>query len=128
MANRFLRTSVTESELGRIHNLLDDVIEGRSLRDVRELFANPCRARVALLVRVVLHVEDERRALDVAALHQCLRAAVEIDVVGTRGEELLQRGSVTLSRGIDEGSEEVRRLRWEVPAGLVRDVYRELVP
>lgn len=28
----------------------------------------------------------------------------------------------------DEGWEEVRRIRWEDPAGLVRDVYRELVP
>lgn len=28
----------------------------------------------------------------------------------------------------DEGWEEVRRMRWETPAGLVRDTYRELVP
>jgi glycosyltransferase involved in cell wall biosynthesis len=26
-----------------------------------------------------------------------------------------------------EGREEIQRLRWEQPAGLVRDVYRELV-
>ncbi len=36
--NRFLRSNVIEPELGRIHNLLDDVIEGRTLRDLRELF------------------------------------------------------------------------------------------
>jgi glycosyltransferase involved in cell wall biosynthesis len=27
-----------------------------------------------------------------------------------------------------EGRDEIQRLRWEHPAGLVRDVYRELVP
>ncbi len=37
--NRFVRASVTEKELAPIHNLLDDVIEGRSLRDLRDLFA-----------------------------------------------------------------------------------------
>ncbi|CAN5601930.1 heat-inducible transcriptional repressor HrcA [soil metagenome] len=39
VANRFLQTKHTQDELVRIHNLLDDVIEGRSLKDVRELFA-----------------------------------------------------------------------------------------
>lgn len=39
--NRFLTiaAAVPEQELVRIHNLLDDVIEGRSLREVRDLFA-----------------------------------------------------------------------------------------
>ena len=36
--NRFVRASVTEKELAPIHNLLDDVIEGRTLRDLRDLF------------------------------------------------------------------------------------------
>ncbi|MGH7298663.1 MAG: HrcA family transcriptional regulator, partial [Polyangiaceae bacterium] len=36
--NRFLPASVTETELQRIHNLLDDVVEGRSLGDLRDLF------------------------------------------------------------------------------------------
>jgi glycosyltransferase involved in cell wall biosynthesis len=27
----------------------------------------------------------------------------------------------------EEGREEIQRIRWEYPAGLVRDVYRELV-
>lgn len=36
--NRFLPAEVDEDELLRIHNLLDDVIEGRSLGDLRELF------------------------------------------------------------------------------------------
>jgi heat-inducible transcriptional repressor len=37
--NRFLPVTVTEAELQRIHNLLDDVVEGRTLGDLRELFA-----------------------------------------------------------------------------------------
>jgi heat-inducible transcriptional repressor len=37
--NRFLAATVSEDDLVRIHNLLDDVIEGRSLGDLRDLFA-----------------------------------------------------------------------------------------
>jgi heat-inducible transcriptional repressor len=36
--NRFLDASVDEDDLQRIHNLLDDVVEGRTLGDLRELF------------------------------------------------------------------------------------------
>jgi heat-inducible transcriptional repressor len=37
--NRFLEFAATESELQRIHNLLDDVVEGRTLRDLHDLFS-----------------------------------------------------------------------------------------
>jgi heat-inducible transcriptional repressor len=37
--NRFLKADVSENELLKVHNLLDDVIEGRSLGELRELFA-----------------------------------------------------------------------------------------
>lgn len=37
--NRFLRLRVSESELTKVHNLLDDVTEGRSLGELRDLFA-----------------------------------------------------------------------------------------
>ncbi len=37
--NRFVRATMTEKDLVAIHNLLDDVIEGRSLRELRDLFA-----------------------------------------------------------------------------------------
>ncbi len=37
--NRFLHVTVTEAELQRIHNLLDDVVEGRTLGDLRDLFS-----------------------------------------------------------------------------------------
>jgi heat-inducible transcriptional repressor len=37
--NRFLRAQVGDDELLRIHNLLDDVTEGRSLGELRDFFA-----------------------------------------------------------------------------------------
>jgi len=36
--NRFLKGNLQEPDLTRVHNLLDDVIEGRTLGDLRELF------------------------------------------------------------------------------------------
>jgi heat-inducible transcriptional repressor len=36
--NRFLKSSATEEELLRTHNVLDDVVEGRSLGELRDLF------------------------------------------------------------------------------------------
>jgi heat-inducible transcriptional repressor len=36
--NRFLKADIQENDLQKIHNLLDDVIEGRTLGDLRELF------------------------------------------------------------------------------------------
>lgn len=36
--NRFLRSNVSDDELVRIHNLLDDVTEGRSLGELRDFF------------------------------------------------------------------------------------------
>jgi heat-inducible transcriptional repressor len=36
--NRFLRAEVDEPDLQKIHNLLDDVIEGRTLGELRDLF------------------------------------------------------------------------------------------
>jgi heat-inducible transcriptional repressor len=36
--NRFLKADVDENDLQKIHNMLDDVIEGRTLGEVRDLF------------------------------------------------------------------------------------------
>ncbi len=36
--NRFMTAEVTENDLVKIHNLLDDVIEGRTLGELRDLF------------------------------------------------------------------------------------------
>jgi heat-inducible transcriptional repressor len=37
--NRFLHWNVTEADLQRIHNVMDDVTEGRTLGELRDLFA-----------------------------------------------------------------------------------------
>jgi heat-inducible transcriptional repressor len=37
--NRFVKANVTEEDLQKVHNLLDDVIEGRTMGELRELFA-----------------------------------------------------------------------------------------
>src|SRR5208282_96032 len=54
--NRFLEASIEEDELQRIHNLLDDVVEGRTLGDLRELF------RRRLQSERVQHDQLRRRA------------------------------------------------------------------
>lgn len=36
--NRFIKADIEENDLQKVHNLLDDVIEGRTLGDLRELF------------------------------------------------------------------------------------------
>ncbi len=56
--NRFLSAQVAESELVRIHNLLDDVIDGRTLRELRDLFAR------RLASDRVQHDELRRRAFE----------------------------------------------------------------
>ncbi len=81
----------------------------------------------------------EAMALDVpvivsrqSGVSEVLRNALKVDFWDV--DDLANKMLALLTRPAlreqltDEGSEEVRRLRWEVPAGLVRDVYRELVP
>jgi heat-inducible transcriptional repressor len=54
--NRFVRGDVGEPDLLRVHNLLDDVIEGRTLGDLRDLFAR------RLATEQVQHDDLRRRA------------------------------------------------------------------
>ena len=56
--NRFLPATITEAELQRIHNLLDDVVEGRTLGDLRDLFER------RLGDESVQHDEVRRRAFE----------------------------------------------------------------
>ncbi|MCL2778356.1 MAG: heat-inducible transcriptional repressor HrcA [Polyangiaceae bacterium] len=45
--NRFLKATIEEQELITVHNILDSVIEGRTLGELRDLFARTKRASVA---------------------------------------------------------------------------------
>jgi heat-inducible transcriptional repressor len=70
--NRFISEAVTEAELQRIHNLLDDVVEGRTLGDLRELFER------RLHTERVQHDELRKRAFELGG------AAVEEAVGGEK--------------------------------------------
>ena len=76
--NRFLRTSVPEQQLLRIHNLLDDVIEGRTLRDLRDLFAR------RLATERVQHDDLRRRAFELGD------AALAGAVMGTESQIVIE--------------------------------------
>src|SRR5262249_24181382 len=56
--NRFLRVGVAEAELQRVHNLLDDVIEGRTLGELRDLSSR------RLATERVQHDDLRRRAFE----------------------------------------------------------------
>ncbi|MDP9001968.1 MAG: heat-inducible transcriptional repressor HrcA [Myxococcota bacterium] len=83
--NRFLSVMVTESDLQRIHNLLDDVVEGRTLGDLRELFER------RLQTERVQHDELRRRAFELGGA--AMRGAVgsETDLVLEGQEKLLEK-------------------------------------
>lgn len=80
--NRFLAAQVTESDLQRIHNLLDDVVEGRTIGDLRDLLERRLQSDR------VQHDELRRRAFELggAAVEQA--AGSEADLV-IEGQELL---------------------------------------
>ncbi|HXN31124.1 MAG TPA: heat-inducible transcriptional repressor HrcA [Polyangiaceae bacterium] len=83
--NRFLRVTVTDDDLQRIHNLLDDVVEGRTLGDLRELFERRLQSER------VQHDELRRRAFELggAAVEQA--AGRETDLVIEGQEKLLEK-------------------------------------
>jgi heat-inducible transcriptional repressor len=83
--NRFLQAALSEAELGRIHNLLDDVVEGRSLGDLRELFER------RLLSERVQHDELRRTAFQLggAAVEEAVGAETDLVIEGQ--ERLLDK-------------------------------------
>src|SRR5262249_51143961 len=76
--NRFLRAEVSEPDLARVHNLLDDVIEGRTLGELRDLFAR------RLATERVQHDELRRRAFELGG------AAVNEAVVGGEADLVIE--------------------------------------
>ncbi len=83
--NRFLEMSVTEQELQRIHNLLDDVVEGRSLGDLRDLFHR------RLHTERVQADDLRRRAFELGGAAVSEAVGGETDVVIEGQERLLQQ-------------------------------------
>jgi len=76
--NRFLRANVTDAEIERIHNLLDDVVEGRTLGDVRELLARRLQSER------VKHDELRKRAFELggAAVHEAAQGESDLVIEG----------------------------------------------
>lgn len=88
--NRFLPAQVEEDELLRIHNLLDDVIEGRTLGDLRDFF----QRRVGSERVQADHMRKTAFELGGAALAGVVTHEVEVVVEG-RARLLEQRDFVS---------------------------------
>ena len=128
--NRFVPVEgpLSDAELNRVHNLLADVIEGRSLGQVRDLFArrladdrvavDALRRRAfelgALAIPVVqsrdtLVIEGQARLIDlpeyadVARLKKLVLALEEREELVTLLERTLSAGSVTVFVGSETG-------------------------
>jgi heat-inducible transcriptional repressor len=83
--NRFLPVSVTEADLQRVHNLLDDVVEGRTLGDLRQLF------ETRLHSDRVQHDELKRRAFELGGAAVEESVGGEADVVIEGQDRLLEK-------------------------------------
>jgi heat-inducible transcriptional repressor len=83
--NRFLAATLTEAELQRIHNLLDDVVEGRSLGDLRELFERRLQSER------VQHDDLRRTAFSLGGAAMKEAAGSETDLVIEGQERLLDK-------------------------------------
>ncbi len=83
--NRFLEASIDEDELVRIHNLLDDVVEGRTLGDLHELF------RRRLQSERVQHDELRRRAFTLGGAAVDIAVGGEKDLVIEGQDKLLEK-------------------------------------
>jgi heat-inducible transcriptional repressor len=83
--NRFLRMNVADCDLQRIHNLLDDVVEGRTLGDLRELFDRRLQSER------VQHDDLRRRAFELGGAAVEGAAGRETDLVIEGQDRLLEK-------------------------------------
>ncbi|HEY4016740.1 MAG TPA: heat-inducible transcriptional repressor HrcA [Polyangiaceae bacterium] len=83
--NRFLPVAVTEADLQRVHNLLDDVVEGRTLGDLRELF------ELRLQSDRVQNDELKRRAFELGGAAVEVAVGEETDLVIEGQDRLLEK-------------------------------------
>jgi heat-inducible transcriptional repressor len=98
--NRFIRgeTAIGEAELQRVHNLLDDVTDGRTLGDLRELFSRR-------LASEMVQKDDLRRrafALGEAAVGETLEQEALADVVIEGQAKLLEQPEFAGAEGMKQ--------------------------
>ena len=94
--NRFLRAKVTDAELTKVHNLLDDVIEGRSLGEVRDLFAR------RLGTERVQHDDLRRRAFELGSAAVLEASGSKSDVVIEGQDRLLGKPEFADADGVKQ--------------------------
>ena len=95
--NRFIRGDLSEAELIRVHNLLDDVGEGRTLGELRDLFAR------RLATERVQADDLRRRAFELGG--EAVSRAVggdEIDVVIEGQAKLLEQPEFAQAEGLKQ--------------------------
>jgi len=95
--NRFLRVVLTEADLQKMHNLLDDVVEGRTLGDLRDLFERRLQSER------VQHDELRRRAFELGG------AAVQ-GAVGGKADVVVEGQEKLLEKPEFDDADHVRRL------------------
>ena len=94
--NRFLRAKVSDAELTKVHNLLDDVIEGRSLGEVRDLFAR------RLGTERVQNDELRRRAFELGSAAVLGASGTKSDVVIEGQNRLLGKPEFADADGVKQ--------------------------
>jgi heat-inducible transcriptional repressor len=111
--NRFIPGEVGEPDLLRVHNLLDDVIEGRTLGELRDLFSR------RLATEQVQKDDLRRRAFELggAAVEEMLELEMGADVVIEGQAKLLEQpefagaeGMKQVVNALDERAQLVRLL------------------
>ena len=83
--NRFVTATVTEAELQRMHHLLDDVVEGRSLGELRDLFERRLQSER------VQQNELRRRAFELGGAAVQEAADSQTDLVIEGQDKLLEK-------------------------------------
>jgi heat-inducible transcriptional repressor len=102
--NRFLKASASEAELTRIHNLLDDVIEGRSLGELHALFDR------RLATERVQNDDLRRRAFELGGAVVTEAAHQSADVVIEGQSKLLGRPEFAGASGMQQMQQVVSAL------------------
>ncbi|WP_394822418.1 heat-inducible transcriptional repressor HrcA [Pendulispora albinea] len=94
--NRFVVAQVSEMELTRIHNLLDDVTDGRTLGDLRDFFARK------LATERIQHDQLRKRAFSLGEAAVTEASATEADVVIEGQSKLFDRPEFSDAEGLKQ--------------------------
>ena len=94
--NRFVSAQVSDAELTRVHNLLDDVTDGRTLGDLRDFFARK------LATERIQQDQLRRRAFSLGEAAVSEAPATEADVVIEGQSKLFDRPEFSDAEGLKQ--------------------------